>query len=357
MEPSNSELSSKKNIIVQRFTFFIEVLIVFFVIFLFLLVPNVLIWFLINENSIYFGPIYYLTRALVIFVAVLLALFLVNILFGFRIGSESIEEKVNPASEFLKLYSMPKNQFKDQLLNGFLILFIVFIPLDFLIYFIFPEMLEYSGVVISSQKTDSYLLANYSIFLLSVIIIQISVSIFEETLTRGYLTKRGCDYFHKMSAVIIPSLYFGFMHFLYYLNPLSKNYPIWWPFIWFLNTLFVGILLSIFILKKKSIFPVIFAHAANNIISAHAIWCYLHGISFTIVTIYMYLPLLIVSALLFALQFKKIKRALSNGLKFLKNYFKIDKQHTERTKGDVYFRIFIDILISILILIVGLFLV
>ncbi|HEY0088294.1 MAG TPA: CPBP family intramembrane glutamic endopeptidase, partial [Candidatus Lokiarchaeia archaeon] len=264
--------------------------------------------------------------------------------------------KVNPASESLKLYSMSKNKFKDQLLNGVLILFIVFIPLDFLIYFIFPEMLEYSGVVISSQKTDSYLLANYSIFLLSVIIIQISVSIFEETLTRGYLTKRGCDYFHKMSAVIIPSLYFGFMHFLYYLNPLSKNYPIWWPFIWFLNTLFVGILLSIFILKKKSIFPVIFAHAANNIISAHAIWCYLHGISFTIVTIYMYLPLLIVSAILFTLQFKKIKRALSNGLKFLKNYFKIDK-HSEATKGDVYFRIFTDFLISILILIVGLFLV
>jgi len=356
MEPSESESSSKKKIIVERFNFFLEVLIVFIVIFIFLLIPRALIWLLINENSILFGPIYYLTRALAIFVAVLLALFIVNLLFDFRKGNISEEVELSPASEFLKLYSIPNGKVKDQLLNGVLILFIVFIPLDFLIYFLFPEMLQYTGVLLTSQKTDSYLLANYSIFLFSVIIIQISVSVYEETLTRGYLTKRGRDYFHKMSAVIIPSLYFGFMHFIYYLNPLSKNYPIWWPFIWFLNTLFVGILLSIFILKKKSIFPVIFAHAANNIISAHAIWCYLHGISFAIVTIYMYLPLLIVSAILFALQFKKIKRALSNGLKFLKSYFKIDK-HTERTKGDVYFRIFIDFLISILILIVGLFLV
>ena len=80
-----------------------------------------------------------------------------------------------------------------------------------------------------------------------------------------------------MSAIMMASFYFGLNHFAYFLNPVSQNYPFWFPFLWFLQTFIVGIILGIFIVKKRWIFPVILAHALNNIVSAHAVWSYLQG--------------------------------------------------------------------------------
>ncbi len=344
----------KKIIIRERFRFVAEVLLVFIGIFLFLLIPRVLFPIFVDEKNVLFGPIYYFLRALAILIAIPVFLFISNIVFESQKRNIILEEDLTPASAHIKLYSISKENFRDQLLYGILILFIVFIPLDFLGYYLFPATLEYTAVALSSQSTDSYLLANYSIFLFSVLIIQISVAIYEETLTRGFLTIRGCEYFHKMSAVIIPSLYFGLMHFAYFLNPVSRNYPIWIPFIWFLQTLFVAILLSIFIIRKKKIFPLIFAHALNNIISAHAVWNYLQGNDFMIVTLYLYLPLLTMSGILFIWQFSRISTGILDGLSEIKTYFKVNIKNGE-SKGDIYFRILFDIVIGLLILFFGLF--
>lgn len=344
----------KKILIKERFRFVAEVFLVFLGIFLFLLIPRVLFPILVDERHIFFGPIYYLLRALAILIALPIFLFISNILFETQKKNIILEEDITPASAHIKLFSISKENFRDQLLFGVLILFIVFIPLDFLGYYLFPATLEYTAVALSSQSTDSYLLANYSIFLFSVLIIQISVAIYEESLTRGFLTIRGGEYFHKISAVIIPSLYFGLMHFAYFLNPASRNFPIWIPFIWFLQTFFVAILLSIFIIRKKKIFPLIFAHALNNIISAHAVWNYLQGNDFMIVTMYLYLPLLIVSGILFIWQFPRIKNSISDELSEIKTYFKANIKKGE-SKGDIYFRILFDIVIGLIILLIGLF--
>ena len=344
----------KKIVIKERFRFVAEVLLVFIGIFLFLLIPRVLFPIFVDEKNFLFGPIYYLLRALAILIAIPVFLFISNIVFESQKRNIILEEDLTPASAHIKLYSISKENFRDQLLYGILILFIVFIPLDFLGYYLFPATLEYTAVALSSQSTDSYLLANYSIFLFSVLVIQISVAVYEESLTRGFLTGRGCEYFHKISAVIIPSLYFGLMHFAYFLNPASRNYPIWIPFIWFLQTFLVAILLSIFIIKKKKIFPLIFAHALNNIISAHAVWNYLQGNDFMIITIYLYIPLLIVSGILFILQFSRIKKGISDGFSEIKTYFAVNIKNGE-SKGDIYFRILFDIVIGLLILFFGLF--
>jgi membrane protease YdiL (CAAX protease family) len=343
----------KKIIIRERFRFVAEVLLIFIGIFLFLLIPRVLFPIFVDEKNVLFGPIYYLLRALAILIAIPVFLFISNIVFESQKRNIILEEDLTPASAHIKLYSISKENFRDQLLYGILILFIVFIPLDFLGYYLFPATLEYTAVALSSQSTDSYLLANYSIFLFSVLVIQISVAVYEESLTRGFLTGRGCEYFHKISAVIIPSLYFGLMHFAYFLNPVSRNYPIWIPFIWFLQTFFVAILLSIFIIRKKKIFPLIFAHALNNIISAHAVWNYLQGNDFMVVTMNLYLPLLIVSGILFIWQFPRIKNSISDELSEIKTYFKANIKKGE-SKGDIYFRILFDIVIGFIILLFGL---
>ncbi len=347
-----SQDNIKKRIITERFRFVSEVIIVFFIVFLIMVfVLYGLLPLLVDESSIFYGPLYYLLRAIIILIAIPIALLILKNAF---LDKKKINnnDDVTPAIAHLKLYSVSEGDFKEQILYGILILFIVFIPLDFLIYFLIPEMLEYTGTVLSTQATDSYLLQNYYIFLISVIIIQISVAIYEESLSRGYLTKRGSDYFNKMSAVVISSLYFGLMHFAYFLNPISKDYPIWFPFIWFLQTYLVGIMLAIMILKKKRLFPVIFAHALNNIISAHAVWNYLQGNDFSLVTIYLYLPLLVISAALFILYFSRIKNGISSGFNEFKTYFKKDESIGE-SKGDLYFRILFDLFIAFLILILG----
>ncbi len=344
----------KKKIIIERFRFVGEVFIIFLGIFLFLLIPRFLLPLFLDEKSIFFCPLYYLLRAAAILLAIPLFLLISNIILESQKKNIIIEEDLSPSMGHIKMYSISKNNFKYQLLYGLLILFIVFIPLDFITYFLFPSTLEYTAVSLSSQPTDSYLLASYFIFLISVLIIQFSVAIYEESLTRGFLTIRGSEYFHKISAVIISSLYFGLMHFAYFLNPESRNFPVWIPFFWFLQTFIVAILLSIFIIKKKRLFPVIFAHAMNNIISAHAVWNYLQGNDFIIVTIYLYLPLLIISAILFIWQFPRIKSSVSNGFDEFKTYFKINKSIGE-SKGDLFFRFLFDFFIGVLILVIGLF--
>ena len=343
----------KEKIVKSRFRFVGEVLFIFLFLFIFLLIPFFLLPLLIDKNSIYYGPLYYLLRAICVLIAIPIFLFIFNILVEPQKKNIIIEDELSPATGFLKLFSVSEGDFKEQVLHGILILFIIFIPLDFLIYFLIPEMLEYTGNVLSAQATDTYLLQSYFIFLISVVIIQICVAIYEESITRGFLTTRGSEYFHKMSAVVISSLYFGLMHFLYFLNPASKDYPIWFPLIWFLQTYIVGIILSVLIIKKKRIFPVIFAHALNNIISAHAVWNYLQGNDFSLVVIYLYLPLLVISAALFIICFPRIKQGITTGFDEFKTYFKKDELIGE-SKGDLYFRFFFDFLIGILILFIGL---
>lgn len=348
--------SNKQKTINDRLRFVFEVFIVFMFIFLFLLIPRVLLPYLVSEKSIYYGPLFYSLRAAAVLIVIPVFFIFAKRVLEPQEENNRIKEESNPSTNDLNSNSTStsKTNFKDQLKYGVLFLFIILIPLDFLTYLLFPAMLEYSGVMLTSHATDSYLLQSYLIFLISVIIIQISVSIYEESVTRGFLTKRGSDHFHKMSAVLISSLYFGIMHFAYYLNPMSRNYPIWWPLFWSLQTFIVAIMLSILVLKKKSLFPAILAHAANNIISAHAVWNYLQGNDFIVVALYLYLPLLIFSGILFIWQFSSIKQYFLSGCREFRTYFKKDLK-TKESKGDVYFRVFFDLVIGLLILAIGLF--
>ena len=259
---------------------------------------------------------------------------------------------ISPSKNHRKLFSLKKKNAKYQLLYGLLLLFLLFIPLDCITYILLPDMLRFQGEALTSNKTDLYLTQNYGIFLISVLIIQISVAIYEETLTRGFISKRGADHFNKMSAVIISSLYFGLMHFAYILNPISRNYHIFFPIIWFSQAFLVGIILALFIIKKKWILPLIMAHALNNIISAHAVWNYLQGNDFFLVFIYLYFPLLVVSVILLVWQFSRVKESVLNGLIDLKKFFQKESKKEQNT-GDVVVRILVDIILGFLLFGVG----
>lgn len=343
----------KKEIALDRFRFFLhEVAIGFILIFICLLIPAFLIPSLLGVGSPLYGILFYSFKAIFVFIGVPLILIISSMLFEPQKRNVIIEQDISPSKGHLLLYKMSKKNYKYQILYGLLIFFLIFLPIDFFGYVLIPQTLEYQSL--TRPDTDLYLQSgtSYILFLISVIIIQFSVAISEETISRGLLTKRGSEHFFSMSAVMISALYFGLGHFAYFLDPISRLYPIWFPFLWFLQAFIIGIVLSLFVLRKKWILPVIIAHTLNNIITAHAIWSFNNGIDFSVVALYLYCPLLIIGCVLFIWQFNQIKESVSTGFNMLISYFKRDSPN-EDTKGDLIFRVFIDFLMGIIIFIMG----
>jgi membrane protease YdiL (CAAX protease family) len=354
--------TQKKRIAKVRFTFFLyEIALVFVFLFIMLIIPVFLIPLIVEEGSNLYGIVFYLIRAIIVFLGIPLILYLTNLLF---VSQKQIilDEDLTPATGHLKLYKINKKNYKYQILYGFLIFFVVFLPIDFFTYSLIPGAISFQAFVLGIRSTNFYLSPlsdNYFIFLISAIIIQFSVAFTEETVSRGFFAKRGSEYFLPMSAVMISSLYFGLGHLAFLLDATS-----WIPVIMFVETFVVGIILALFVLRKKWILPVIIAHALNNIVSAHTIWSFWQNISFQITIFYVYIPLFIIGVLfvtvclLLVWDFSNFREGLSNGFSMFKTYFKRESKENERnpkevTRGDTLFRIFIDIIIALLIFLMG----
>ncbi|MFX1503182.1 MAG: CPBP family intramembrane glutamic endopeptidase [Promethearchaeota archaeon] len=344
----------KKEIALKRFRFFYqEIVWAFIIIFLLLLIPSFLIPTLIDSGSPLYGIAFYSSRAILAFIGIPLIFPLANLIFESQKRNIILEEDVSPAIGHLRLFKMTKKNYKYQILYGILIFFLVFLPIDFFGYLLVPGFIEYQATSLAIQASGSYLLSgNYFVFLISAIVIQFSVAIFEENIHRGLLTKRGSEHFFRTSAVMISALYFGLGHFAYFFDPISRGYPVWYPFIMFLQAFIVGIILSLIVLRRKWLFPVIIGHTLNNIVSAHAVWNFLQGNNFTIIVLYLYYPLLIIGCVIFVLQYSRIKESLATGFNMLKEYFHQDNS-IEKTKGDTLFRVFFDVFMSLLIFIMG----
>jgi len=347
--------SPLKTILRQRFYFLFEVLIIFLGIFIFMLIPTFLLPFLINSSSVIFEPLYYLVRAAVLVVAIPLFLYISYFIMEKQRKILILDVDISPSRSFLNLFKITRKNFKFQLLYGVLLLFLIFIPLDFFTYLFVPDMLDFVSIALQpsgESSLNNYFSENYFIFLLSIILIPLCVAIYEESLTRGFLTNRGSEYFNKMSAVIITSFFFGLGHFSYIFTAPSIGFPISFPIIWFLQTFLVGIVLSMVVLRKHWIFPVIFAHTLNNVISAFSIWNYINHIDFSFMTFYVYIPLLIIGIILFIWQFSRIKESLFIGWQEFKSYFTPDETIREGTLETVV-RIMMDFLFGLLIFIIG----
>ncbi|MFW9770777.1 MAG: CPBP family intramembrane glutamic endopeptidase [Candidatus Thorarchaeota archaeon] len=354
------KLRSSTNLIFrQRLYFLVEILIIFLGIFLFLLIPTFVPNLVVDVNSRAYEPLYFLFRAFIILAAIPIFLIVSNFALQSQKRKLILKEDVSPSKNFINLLRIPERNYKYQLLYGLLLLFLVFIPLDFFTYLIFPNMLEYLTIaldVYSPASFNSYLLESYSYFIISVLIIQSSVAIYEESLSRGFLANRGSDYLNNMSAVIMSSFFFGLGHFSYIFTSYTIDLPILFPIIWFLQTFFVGIILAMVVIRKRWLFPAFFAHAINNIISANTIWNYLQGNSFFPFSLYLYCPLLVISLLLLIWQFRRIKEGLSIGVREFGAYFKNDTTIKENTSHKIV-RIIADFLFGLIIYIIGIILI
>ncbi|MHA1411197.1 MAG: lysostaphin resistance A-like protein [Promethearchaeota archaeon] len=337
----------------QRSYFLLETLIIFLGIFLFSLI--LLFFSYLELNYIVYGILFYFLRAIILILAVSIFLYVANFALEKRRALFISESERSATINFLNLFRIKKSNIKYQILYGFLFLFILFIPLDFLTYLLIPEMLSYSKNVLLVSVTNYYFKDTYFIFLLTLLISQFFIAVYEESLTRGFLTNRGSDYVNPMSAVIISSFYFGLGHFSYVMNPAAKGLPIVFPFIWFVEAFFIGIVLSLFILKKHWIFPIILAHFLNNVISGHTIWNYIQGNDFMNMVFYIYIPMLIIGVILFIWQFSRIKDAIKMGLREFRQYFRNDERIKEETDHKII-RILLDFLFGLFIFIIGFFL-
>ena len=347
--------SPLKTILKQRFYFLFEVLIIFLGIFIFMLIPTFLLPFLIDSSSVIFEPLYYLVKATIIVVAIPLFLYISYFIMEKQRKILILDVDISPSRSFLNLFKITRKNFKFQLLYGVLLLFLIFIPLDFFTYLLVPDMLDFVSIALQpsgESSLNNYFGENYFIFLLSIILIPLCVAVYEESLTRGFLTNRGREYTNKMSAVIITSFFFGLGHFSYIFTAPSIGFPIAFPIIWFSQTFLVGIVLSMVVLRRHWIFPVIFAHTLNNVISSFSIWNHINHINFSFMTFYIYIPLLIIGIILLIWQFSRIKESLTIGWKEFKSYFTRDETIGEGTL-EIVVRIMMDFLFGILIFIIG----
>ena len=345
--------SSIRQLIRQRFYFLMEAIIVFFGIFFFL-IPTIFIPYIEDLDALY-GISFYALRAILAFLAVVIFLYVSNFAMEKRKRAIIVESDSSPSKNFRNLFSIKKSNFKYQILYGILLLFLLFIPLDYFTYLLLPQIIPFSANSLLLNVTNSYLEKSYLVFIISAIIIQFSVAFYEEAISRGFLTNRGNDYVPKMSAIMISSVFFGMGHFTYILNVPSLGFFILLPIIWCIEAVVIGIILSMLVMRRRWIFPAIFAHAINNVISAHVIWNYFQGNDFTILAIFFYPTLLVIGLVLLILNYSLIRDALSLGFKDLITYFKNDTRIKEPTDHKII-RIILDILFGVLIFIFGYFL-
>ena len=345
--------SSIKLLIKQRFYFLVDVIIVFFGIFFFLF-PTIFIPY-DEKLDVLYGISFYALRAILAIVAISLFLYVSNFAMEKRRSTIIVDYKSNPSKNFRNLFSITNSNLRYQILYGILLLFLVFIPLDYFTYLLLPQMIPFSANSLYLNVTNSYLGKPYLVFITSAIVIQFSVALYEEAISRGFLTNRGSDYVPKMSAIMISSVFFGMGHFTYILNVASLGFLILLPLIWCIEAVVIGIILSMLVMRRRWIFPAIFAHAINNIISAHVIWNFFQGNDFTVFALFLYPILLVIGLVLLILNYPLIREALSLGFKDLKIYFKNDARIKEPTDYKII-RIMLDVLFGVLIFIFGYFL-
>ena len=342
---------NRREMATKRFKFlFYEVVLIFLLILAILISEWFLLRLIVNPASALYGMLFYLIRALAIFLVIILFLFISN---RYRL------KKIQPANKelalhigFLNLYKMTKKNYFYQFLYSLLLFFLILTPLEFLISFTLPQTVFYRAFSSVFEYENSYLLLdNFLLFLFSSCVIQFSISFSEETVFRGLITKRGSEHFNKISAVMISTFSFTFVEVLF--NTLFFTVSYYFGVIWFIKSFIIGLVLSLTMIRRKWLFPLIFAKTINSVISSVIMWEFLRGGNIIQSLIFIYSPLLIISLILLILQRSRVKESLQIGMKMMKAYFRNDIKAKE-SSGDKTFRILFDIFLAFLLFLLAL---
>jgi membrane protease YdiL (CAAX protease family) len=341
---------NRRDIASKRLKFiFYEIVPIFLIIFIFLILEWMLLPLITNQTSALFGVLFYLIRALVIFLVIILFLFVSN---RFKTkNSQLAKEELAPHIGFLRLYKMTRKNCLYQLLYSFLLFFLILIPLEFVLSIGLPETVSFRLNSLVFESENAYLLLdNIALFLFFSIVIQLSISFSEETVFRGLIAKRGSEHFNRISAVMISTFYFTFLEV--FLNPVIYSFSNFFGVTLFIKSFIVGLVLSLTIIRRKWLFPLIIAKTFDSVISSVIIWEFLRGGNFTLPLIFIYCPLLIISLILLILQSSRVKESLQIGIKMIKSYYRNDIT-LEESSGDKLFRILFDIFIAFLLFLFG----
>jgi membrane protease YdiL (CAAX protease family) len=338
------EIASKR----LKFLFY-EVVPIYLLIFILLILEWILLPLIVNQTTELFGMLFYIIRALVIVLAIIFVLFISN---KYIIKhSQWVEKEFAPYIIYLKLYSMTRKNYKYQFLYGFLLFFLILIPLDFLISITLPNTISPIAYSLVFKKENAFLLINnITQFLLFSVVIQFSISFSEETIFRGLIAKRGSKHFNKVSAVMISTFYFTFIEF--FLNPVIFTTSYYFGVIVFIKAFIVGLVLSLTIIRRRWLFPLIIAKTFDSIISSVIIWDFFRGGNFIQLLVFIYCPLLLISLILLILQRSRVKESLQIGIKMIKSYYK-NNIKLEESSGDKLFRILFDIFLAFLLFLFG----
>ncbi len=343
----------KRKIIKDRFKFLLyEICVCFLLIFC----VSILEWVIIpiSLNSEIFGMLFYVIRAIIVFFAILITIYLMDKYFSSYESKLRKKSNISTFSGYIMLYRISKSNFKYQILYGVLLLFLVFIPLDFLLYLLVPEMLTYHFYSMGLNILNNYLfIDDFVIFLTLLIVIQTCIVFTEESIYRGFVLKRASEKFNPISAVLISAYFYSFSVLNFFINSFYINFSILYPFIWFFPLFIIGIILSLLTLRKNWLFPAIFSHSMSNVLMIYIIWCFSNGWKYIEILLFIYFPLLVISLILLIYYYNRIKDGISIGLKMLKKYVTDDDIENE-SKSDKYLRIFVDIIIGFFVFIVGL---
>jgi membrane protease YdiL (CAAX protease family) len=342
----------KRGIAKHRIRFlFYEIALTFLVIFLISSLESILIP--LKSSPEVLGMIFYVIRAIIVLFAIPFTISVMKRVAGPSEKEMSEKTKISVFTSHFMLYKISRSNYKFQLLYGILLLFLVFMPLNFFLYLLIPEMITYRFISSALILQNSYLfIDNFIIFFTLSVIIQISIAFVEETVYRGFVNKRGSEHFNGISAVFISAYSYAFLSLLYYLSPAGISAFNWFPLIWFISSFTIGLILSLLTLRKKWLFPAIFAHSISNVIMISMIWCFLNGWNYFELITFIYTPLLCVSLILLISQYKRIRDGVSIGMEMLRKYVKNDEELDERN-NDKYFRIFFDIVIGFLVFLIG----
>jgi len=333
---------NRREMATKRFKFlFYEVVPIFIITFILLILEWFLLTLIANLSPVLFEVLFHYIRAILIIFVIALFFFIYN---KYKTtNSEGLALHLG----YLKLYNITKNNYRYQILYSVLLFFLILIPLDLLITITFPGYIPQSAFASGlTQVENSYLdLDNFALFLFSLIIIQFSISFSEETVFRGLIAKRGSEHFNKMSAVMISAFYFAFVE-----SFLSLNY--YYGVLSFVKSFIIGLVLSLTILRRKWLLPLIIAKTIDSIISNIFIWEFLRGSDITQPLLFIYSPLLIISLIILILQRSRVKESLQIGKNMMVSYFKNDNKLNE-TSGDKVFRILFDIFLAFLLFLFG----
>ena len=114
---------------------------------------------------------------------------------------------------------------------------------------------------------------------------------------------------------------FGFAHFSYIFLPYEGASPIFYPFWWGFNGAVIGITSAYFYISKKQIWPLIFAHWTNNVISAIILRRNIDGVPFWQDTfLIIYVPIFVFSIVFWVIYRKSLIFHIKRIYNFFKDY-------------------------------------